>query len=99
MAVRIYSLAKELNIDNKELVSICEKAGLRGKGSALASLEDDEVAKVKNYISEQATPSQKNPENASVEAHRVEKPARAKSPMRDFSAKLLFLGKAKKKEM
>ena len=51
MALRIYSLAKELNIDSKELVDICPKAGVMGKGSALASLTDDEVAKIKAFLS------------------------------------------------
>ncbi len=51
MSVRIYALAKELKIDSKELVEICPKAGISGKGSALASLDDDEVVKIKAYVS------------------------------------------------
>jgi translation initiation factor IF-2 len=47
---RIYALAKELKIDSKELVDLCTKAGIPGKGSALASLEDDEVAKLKAFL-------------------------------------------------
>ncbi|MBX7166697.1 MAG: translation initiation factor IF-2 [Pirellulales bacterium] len=50
MALRIYSLAKELKIDSKELVDICAKAGVTGKGSALASLTDEEVVKLKAYL-------------------------------------------------
>ncbi len=42
MPIRIYALAKDLQIDSKELVDICTKAGIPGKGSALASLNDDE---------------------------------------------------------
>jgi translation initiation factor IF-2 len=48
--VRIYALAKDLKIDSKELVDLCTKAGIQGKGSALASLEDDEVAKLKAFM-------------------------------------------------
>ncbi len=48
---RIYALAKELKIDSKELVEICNKAGVPGKGSALASLTDEEVSKVKSFLS------------------------------------------------
>jgi translation initiation factor IF-2 len=48
--IRIYALAKELKIDSKELVEVCTKAGITGKGSALASLTDDEVEKVKSYV-------------------------------------------------
>jgi translation initiation factor IF-2 len=47
---RIYSLAKDLNIDGKKLVELCTKAGIQGKGSALASLEDDEVVKLKAFL-------------------------------------------------
>ena len=51
MAVRIYALAKELKVDSKELVDICTKVGIRGKGSALASLSDDEVTKLRDHFS------------------------------------------------
>jgi translation initiation factor IF-2 len=50
LAVRIYSLAKELKIDSKELVDICTRAGITGKGSALASLADDEVVRLKEFL-------------------------------------------------
>ncbi len=50
MPVRIYALAKDLKIDSKELADLCVKAGIPGKGSALASLEDDEVSKLKAYL-------------------------------------------------
>jgi translation initiation factor IF-2 len=51
LPIRIYALAKELKIDNKILVDICTKAGITGKGSALASLTDEEAAKLKEYMS------------------------------------------------
>ncbi len=57
MPVRIYSLAKELAIDSKELVDICNRIGITGKGSALASLEDDEIARIKKHIAASAAPS------------------------------------------
>jgi translation initiation factor IF-2 len=50
LAVRIYALAKDLKIDSKELVDICTRAGVPGKGSALASLTEDEVEKVTQFI-------------------------------------------------
>ncbi|MEX0612946.1 MAG: translation initiation factor IF-2 N-terminal domain-containing protein, partial [Pirellulales bacterium] len=50
MAVRIYALAKELKLDSKDLVDICTKAGVPGKGSALASLTEDEAEKVKQFL-------------------------------------------------
>ncbi len=50
MPKRIYALAKELQIDSKELVDICTRIGILNKGSALASLEDDEVARISKYL-------------------------------------------------
>jgi internalin A len=50
MAIRIYSLAKDLGTDSKELVELCAKLGIQGKGSALASMEDQEIAKIKEYL-------------------------------------------------
>ena len=57
MPIRIYALAKELNLDSKKLVDLCAKAGITGKGSALASLTDAEVDKVKDFISSSNKPA------------------------------------------
>ena len=51
LAIRIYQLAKQLKIDNKALVDTCKKLGFAGKGSALASLSDDQVAAIKEHLS------------------------------------------------
>ncbi len=51
MPVRIYALAKQLRLDSKTLADICKAAGVTGKGSALASLTEEEVEKVQAYIS------------------------------------------------
>ncbi|GIW96524.1 MAG: translation initiation factor IF-2 [Pirellulaceae bacterium] len=64
MPTRIYQLAKELQRDTKELVEICQKIGITQKGSPLASLDDDEVAKVKAYLEQAKAP----PSSASVSA-------------------------------
>ncbi len=50
MPKRIYKLAKELNLDSKDLMQICAKVGIQGKGSALASLSDEEEARVRKYL-------------------------------------------------
>ena len=50
MPVRIYAFAKDLGFDNKQLLDICESAGIKGKGSALASLSDEEIAKINAYL-------------------------------------------------
>ena len=50
MAIRIYTFAKDLGLDNKAMLDICEKLGIHGKGSALASLSDEEIAKIKKHL-------------------------------------------------
>lgn len=55
MPARIYALAKELNLDSKILVDLVKKVGITGKGSALASLSDDEAQKVREHIAGTAT--------------------------------------------
>ena len=50
MPVRIYAFAKELGLDNKQLLDICEKANIKGKGSALASLNEDEITSIKAFM-------------------------------------------------
>ncbi|TWT80814.1 Translation initiation factor IF-2 [Planctomycetes bacterium CA13] len=50
MPARIYALAKELNLDSKDLVDLVKKVGITGKGSALASLTDEEADKVREHV-------------------------------------------------
>jgi translation initiation factor IF-2 len=77
LAVRIYSLAKELKVDSKELVDICTKAGVPGKGSALASLTDEEVEKVKQFLKGGGTAKGAKPAKAAPAApQRPTEPAR-----------------------
>ena len=59
MAVRIYTLSKELKIDSKELVELCTRAGIQDKGSALASMSDEEVAKLKEFIAGRSRPAER----------------------------------------
>ncbi len=86
MAVRIYSLAKDLGMDSKELVDLCTRLGIQGKGSALASLEDEEIAKIKRHIEEKAAPVA-----ASTVGVQAAKPAREPvkdTPIRDLSGRM-----------
>ena len=57
MPARIYALAKELNIDSKDLVDLVKKVGITGKGSALASLTDEETQKVRDHLAGAAKPA------------------------------------------
>jgi hypothetical protein len=50
LSIRIYALAKQLKKESKELVEICKKLGLDGKGSPLASLTDEETKVVVDYF-------------------------------------------------
>ncbi len=49
-AVRIYTLAKELKLDSKVLVDLLAQAGITVKGSALASLTEDELAVFRAFM-------------------------------------------------
>ena len=83
MPVRIYAIAKELDYDSKELVDICKKAGITGKGSALASLDDDEVQQLKDYLNK--SPSS---DAAPVPGEVPKKPSRqARGPIKVVASK------------
>ena len=77
MAVRIYTLSKELKIDSKELVDLCTRAGIQDKGSALASMSDEEVAKLKEFIAGKSRPPER-PAAAPPAAGQVAAPAAPK---------------------
>jgi translation initiation factor IF-2 len=88
VAVRIYTLSKELKIDSKELVELCTRAGIQDKGSALASMSDEEVAKLKEFIAGKSRPPDRSPERpagaapagGSPAAPAVPKPVAALAP-------------------
>ena len=61
MAARIYALAKELNLDSKDLVDLVKKVGITGKGSALASLTDEETQRVRDHLAGSAKPESPPP--------------------------------------
>ena len=92
MAVRIYSLANELGIDSKELVDICSRIGIPGKGSALASLEDDQILKIKSYLAERSAPTAApakeplRPAREAVKEAPIRETGKIVNPKRDISA-------------
>ncbi|QDV27770.1 translation initiation factor IF-2 [Aureliella helgolandensis] len=59
MPKRIYALAKELTMDSKDLVDLCTKIGILNKGSALASLDDDEVQRIEKHLADKAAVASK----------------------------------------
>lgn len=70
MSIRIYALAKQLQIESKALVDLCKSVGIDGKGSALASLTPEEVDLVKKSIENDASskPTKKSAEDEAMPA-------------------------------
>ncbi len=48
--IRIYELAKELGLENKALIDLCEQIGLDGKRSHSSSLTDEEAEKIRRTV-------------------------------------------------
>ena len=47
--VKIYEIAKELNIDNKEIIKIAKKLGIEAK-SHLSSIDESDAEKIMRII-------------------------------------------------
>ncbi len=48
--MRVYELARELNIENKEVLSLFEQLGISGKSSHSSAISDTEADKVRKHI-------------------------------------------------
>ena len=57
LKIRIFALAKELDIDSKLLIDACSKAGITIKNSALASISPEERDRVLRVLEEQKSGS------------------------------------------
>ena len=57
MKIRIFALAKELDIDSKLLIDYCSKAGITIKNSALASISPEERDRVMDIIRSSGAPA------------------------------------------
>lgn len=57
MKIRIFALAKELDIDSKLLIDYCSKAGITIKNSALASISPEERDRVMDIIRSSGSPA------------------------------------------
>ncbi len=53
MTIRIYALAKDLNVESKVLIELCQKLGIKNKAAALTNLTDDDVEKIKTHLAQQ----------------------------------------------
>src|SRR5260370_40855549 len=58
LKIRIFTLAKELNIENKVLIGHCQKLGMNVKDSALASISEEERDRLLAFIKEGAASSE-----------------------------------------
>lgn len=74
--IRIFSLAKELDMDSKVLIEHCRAAGLTVKGSALASISPEEKTLVLAIIAGSAAPA-----SAAVAVEDPLTPSRRTSPL------------------
>jgi translation initiation factor IF-2 len=61
LSIRIYALAKQLNVDSKVLLDTAKQLGIEGKGSQLASLSAEEVEKVKTAVKKSQKPAKPTP--------------------------------------
>ncbi len=55
--IRIFALAKELNMDSKDLIEACAKVGVILKNSALASISPEEKDKVLDFLKQSSSTS------------------------------------------
>lgn len=66
LKIRIFALAKELDIDSKVLIDYCAKAGIVIKNSALASISPDEKDRVLGLIAASAPAATAAPAKATT---------------------------------
>ena len=84
MPVRIYAFAKELGLDNKQLLDACEQIGIVGKSSALASLDDEETAQVKSFLLSGGAAAAQEPEPDVAAPVRPDRTENLKAPLREL---------------
>ena len=51
---RVYELAKELGLENKAVIQLCEELGIPGKKSHSSTMSDDEADRVRRSVIRQA---------------------------------------------
>ena len=85
MKIRIFALAKELNMDSKELIEACAEVGIVLKNSALASISPEERDKVVQHLKEKAGGKQGA---AAPSASRPVPPAPVREPVRMVGGKV-----------
>ena len=74
MKIRIFALAKEMGMANKELIELCARAGIQVKSSALASITEEERDTVLKFHQQ---------EKNSNSGQAAESPPEPKAPVRE----------------
>ncbi len=74
--IRVYELAKELGLENKAMLDLCENLGITGRKSHSSALSDDEADRLRKSVLRQAvtddgTPKERNIEGGTVTERRV----------------------------
>ncbi|RPI81428.1 MAG: hypothetical protein EHM42_10615, partial [Planctomycetaceae bacterium] len=75
MKIRIFTLAKELQMDSKVLIGYCQKIGIHLKDSPLASISEEEKVRVLEFIRTQSSGGGEAPRPAATQPAR--EPTRA----------------------
>ncbi|MBM4021912.1 MAG: hypothetical protein FJ284_06695, partial [Planctomycetes bacterium] len=99
MSVRIYTLAKEMKLDSKDLVELCTRAGIQDKGSALASLTDEEVVKLREFLAGKTKPAERSAAAAAKPGVPVRPTTTAPVKREDYIAPAGVVGKGKPPEI
>ncbi|QDT99034.1 translation initiation factor IF-2 [Gimesia aquarii] len=84
MKIRIFALAKELGMDSKVLIDECNRAGVKLKNSALASITPEERDIVIEYLNKNKQPS--DSPSADVEDQATLTPQREQTKLRTIKA-------------
>lgn len=64
--IRIHALAQQIRVDSKTLIDVIKQVGIEGKSTALASLNEEEAAKVKEYFEQKKKAKTINEAESSV---------------------------------
>lgn len=86
MKVRIFTLAKELGLNNKELIQTCNDAGIPVKNSALASITEEERDAVLVYIKGNKSGASEKKSEASKEVDPLEPVRKTAAPKKKVRA-------------
>lgn len=76
--VRIYELSKELNLDNRDILAVCDQLNINVKSHS-STISDAEAARIRS-AAEKYTPSQAAPAKPHSSGHTPSSPARPSAP-------------------